>query len=33
VAALGAAKIRESFDLNYHLKHVDTVFRRVFGEA
>ena len=24
------AKIRESFDLNYHLKHVDTIFRRVF---
>jgi len=33
VAALGEAKIRESFDLNYHLKHVDTVFKRVFGEA
>ena len=33
VAALGEAKIRESFDLNYHLKHVDTVFRRVFDEA
>ena len=32
VAALGEAKIRESFDLNYHLKHVDTIFRRVFGE-
>jgi adenylosuccinate lyase len=21
------------FDLNYHLKHVDTVFKRVFGAA
>ena len=33
VAALGEDKVRESFDLNYHLKHVDTVFKRVFGEA
>ena len=32
VGALGESKIRESFDLNYHLKHVDTIFRRVFGE-
>ncbi|MBI2353589.1 MAG: adenylosuccinate lyase [Deltaproteobacteria bacterium] len=32
VGALGEARIRESFDLNYHLKHVDTIFRRVFGE-
>jgi len=32
VGALGEAKIRESFDLNYHLKHVDTIFKRVFGE-
>ncbi len=31
VAALGEAKIRESFDLSYHLKHVDTIFKRVFG--
>ncbi|WP_305040987.1 adenylosuccinate lyase [Geoalkalibacter sp.] len=31
VKALGEAKIRESFDLNYHLKHVDTIFKRVFG--
>ena len=21
------------FDLDYHLKHVDTMFRRVFGDA
>ncbi len=33
VGALGEAKIRESFDLNYHLKHVDTIFRRVFGDV
>ena len=32
VTALGKAKIRESFDLNYHLKHVDTIFKRVFGD-
>jgi len=32
VAALGEEKIRESFDLNYHLKHVNTIFKRVFGE-
>ena len=27
------AEIDEQFDLGYHLKHVDTIFRRVFGEA
>jgi len=32
VKALGEAKIRESFDLNYHLKHVDTIFARVFAD-
>ncbi|HEY4744115.1 MAG TPA: adenylosuccinate lyase [Desulfuromonadaceae bacterium] len=32
VGALGEAKLRESFDLTYHLKHVDTIFKRVFGE-
>jgi adenylosuccinate lyase len=26
------AEIAEQFDLGYHLKHVDTIFRRVFGE-
>ncbi|NVN91893.1 MAG: adenylosuccinate lyase [Desulfuromonadales bacterium] len=31
VGALGEEKIRESFDLNYHLKHVATIFKRVFG--
>jgi adenylosuccinate lyase len=30
VGALGEVKIRESFDLGYHLKHVDTIFKRVF---
>jgi adenylosuccinate lyase len=30
--ALSAAELEELFDLDYHLKHVDTVFRRVFGE-
>ena len=29
---LGEDDIREAFDLNYHLKHVDTIFKRVFGE-
>jgi len=27
------ADIAEKFDLGYHLKHVDTIFKRVFGEA
>jgi adenylosuccinate lyase len=27
------SEIDEQFDLGYHLKHVDTIFRRVFGEA
>jgi adenylosuccinate lyase len=31
--ALSAAELEELFDLDYHLKHVDTVFRRVFGES
>lgn len=30
---LSADEIAEKFDLGYHLKHVDTIFRRVFGEA
>jgi adenylosuccinate lyase len=29
--ALTAKEIEDSFDLGYHLKHVDTIFRRVFG--
>lgn len=32
IGALGETKVRESFDLSYHLKHVDTIFKRVFGE-
>jgi len=32
-AALPEQTIREKFDLGYHTKHVDTIFRRVFGEA
>ncbi|TCR05057.1 adenylosuccinate lyase [Neorhizobium sp. JUb45] len=32
-AALSENDIREKFDLGYHTKHVDTIFRRVFGEA
>jgi adenylosuccinate lyase len=30
---LSDAEIEEQFDLGYHLKHVDTIFKRVFGEA
>ncbi len=30
---LSDAEIEEQFDLGYHLKHVDTIFRRVFGSA
>jgi adenylosuccinate lyase len=28
---LSAAQIEQSFDLGYHLRHVDTIFERVFG--
>jgi adenylosuccinate lyase len=31
VKALPPAQIESLFDLGYHLKHVDTIFRRVFG--
>ena len=31
-AALSEEAIREKFDLGYHTKHVDTIFKRVFGE-
>ncbi|GAB1581862.1 adenylosuccinate lyase [Phyllobacterium phragmitis] len=31
-AALSEEQIREKFDLGYHTKHVDTIFRRVFGK-
>jgi adenylosuccinate lyase len=30
-ALLTSAEIEEKFDLGYHLKHVDTIFARVFG--
>jgi adenylosuccinate lyase len=30
---LSDAEIDEQFDLGYHLKHVDTIFKRVFGET
>ncbi|MDP1867600.1 MAG: adenylosuccinate lyase, partial [Bradyrhizobium sp.] len=30
---LSDAEISEQFDLGYHFKHVDTIFRRVFGES
>ena len=31
--ALTPQRLDELFDLDYHLKHVDTIFARVFGEA
>src|SRR6267142_2556951 len=30
---LSDAEISKQFDLGYHFKHVDTIFKRVFGEA
>src|SRR5262245_58892134 len=30
---LSEAELEESFDLGYHHKHVDTIFKRVFGKA
>jgi adenylosuccinate lyase len=30
-AALSEQEIREKFNLDYHTKHVDTIFKRVFG--
>jgi adenylosuccinate lyase len=30
-AAMSPAEIAAEFDLGYHLKHVDTIFERVFG--
>ncbi|ETX14694.1 adenylosuccinate lyase [Roseivivax halodurans JCM 10272] len=32
-AILTKEEIAEKFDLGYHTKHVDTIFRRVFGES
>ena len=31
--ALSPAELEASFDLDHHLKHVDTIFARVFGAA
>ena len=31
-AKLSDQQIEENFDLGYHFKHVDTIFRRVFGQ-
>ena len=31
-AALSHEQIESVFDLEYHTKHVDTLFKRVFGE-
>jgi adenylosuccinate lyase len=31
IALLSPAQIEAEFDLDYHLKHVDTIFARVFG--
>jgi adenylosuccinate lyase len=30
---LSEAELEENFDLGYHLKHVDTIFQRVFGKS
>jgi adenylosuccinate lyase len=32
-ALLPPAEIREKFDIGYHTKHVDTIFKRVFGKS
>ena len=32
-AKLSDKELEELFDLGYHTKHVDTIFRRVFGRA
>ena len=32
-ALLPAEQLEASFDLGYHLKHIDTIFARVFGSA
>ena len=31
MSVLSAEEVREKFDIGYHTKHVDTIFRRVFG--
>jgi adenylosuccinate lyase len=32
-ARMSAKEIEENFDLGYHFKHADTIFRRVFGKG
>jgi len=32
-AKMSAAEIEKNFDLAYHFKHVDTIFKRVFGSS
>ena len=32
LAALSPDEIKEKFDIGYHTKHVDTIFKRVFGD-
>lgn len=32
-ARLSDERLEELFDLNYHTKHVDTIFQRVFGRS
>jgi adenylosuccinate lyase len=32
-AKLKPAEIEANFDLAHHFKHVDTIFKRVFGKA
>ena len=33
MAALSEKELEEKFDLGYHTRHVDDIFRRVFGES
>jgi adenylosuccinate lyase len=30
---MSEAELRENFNLGHHLKHVDTIFQRVFGRS
>jgi adenylosuccinate lyase len=32
-AKLSAAELEANFDLGHHFRHVDTIFKRVFGTA
>ncbi len=31
--ALSDKELEDNFDLDHHFKHVDTIFKRVFGTA